>query len=884
MDTKWKSIKKALSFLTFFLGVSLILWNLSGLLRRMPDGIYSWTSGKLRADDYQQGWEFQNYITNRLEGFLSVAVNGYPAGWDYYGWDDYYDYGWGTTYNYSVNTDVILQEEVALQEEVSLYEGILEEGGDYYENPDFWGNYGIYDYEDYEEYIEDYESYMEEMYGSYSWFRPNPREELTEEEKERRARQMERMTQMYFSNMEDDKNLLYSISCDGKLLYSNSELLVADGSMQAPEGYNFLLYFDGEKVRIMKDGKEMDIYGDGYYRDESRDWYVPGYRNFPASGDMKKVVVCMAAAKEPVLYTTGIEKSGGYRQQNNALYWMRYNNMMTWKLLRWNLIGLAAGLVLLFFSCFCRKGRLAALEKLAGLQGKIWVECKVLVWVVILAAGVSGYFADGCYGYDIWWEFTHTYGVWGVTEMIGEYGGAVLSSLWYMPLFWIVLFWADYLTVNDLRHNKKVWRQGLIAKCCNAYSARELKLPLARRMIRRNAILFSVIAASGILMLAGAVGIVNYYRLWGYYDIWKIFLWCILMTLCLLAAAYLAGIKNIKAARDIDVLVNRINEIRNGNYSGNYEFSPGMQTAESIVTPMGGETAESDAASGYREMRDNGAAVERGAGGCSRTKGSSGTQYAGRDLGDTLAQLENIRQGMANAVDEQMKSERMKVELIANVSHDIKTPLTSIISYVQFLKDEKDLPEHVQDYVKILDEKSQRLKNMVQDVFAVSKAASGELPMNMEKLDFGKLLRQTMADMDEEIQNSKVSFRTELPEEPVMIMADGQRMYRVFQNLFQNALIYSLDGSRVYVTLKTDGKLAVASVKNTSHTELDEDKNFTERFVRGDKSRTDGGSGLGLSIAQSFTEACGGQFGMEFNADLFIVNISFRIPEDSQEN
>ncbi|MDE7043600.1 MAG: HAMP domain-containing histidine kinase, partial [Acetatifactor sp.] len=224
-----------------------------------------------------------------------------------------------------------------------------------------------------------------------------------------------------------------------------------------------------------------------------------------------------------------------------------------------------------------------------------------------------------------------------------------------------------------------------------------------------------------------------------------------------------------------------------------------------------------------------------------------------------------------------MKIERMKVELIANVSHDLKTPLTSIISYVQFLKNEEGLPEHVQDYVKILDEKSQRLKNMVQDVFAVSKAASGELPMNMEMLDFGKLLRQTMADMDEEIQNSRVSFRTELPQEPVMIMADGQRMYRVFQNLFQNALKYSLDGSRVYVTLKADGKLAVASVKNTSHMELDEDKNFTERFVRGDKSRTDGGSGLGLSIAQSFTEACGGRFELEFNADLFIVKISFGI-------
>ena len=129
-----------------------------------------------------------------------------------------------------------------------------------------------------------------------------------------------------------------------------------------------------------------------------------------------------------------------------------------------------------------------------------------------------------------------------------------------------------------------------------------------------------------------------------------------------------------------------------------------------------------------------------------------------------MAQLEDIRHGMATAVDEQMKSERMKVELIANVSHDIKTPLTSIISYVQFLKQEEGLPDHVRDYVTILDEKSQRLKNMVQDVFAVSKAASGELPMHMERLDFGKLLRQTMADMEEQISKSAVSFRTEIPD------------------------------------------------------------------------------------------------------------------------
>ena len=313
---------------------------------------------------------------------------------------------------------------------------------------------------------------------------------------------------------------------------------------------------------------------------------------------------------------------------------------------------------------------------------------------------------------------------------------------------------------------------------------------------------------------------------------------------------YRIGAKNMEIARDLETLSNRIRDIRNGNYEESGGFAGNDDFAE--------DNAEKRLAIGNSKSNEN-------------------NPLAGHDLEDTMAQLEDIRHGMISAVDEQMKSERMKVELIANVSHDIKTPLTSIISYVQFLKEEKELPEHVRDYVKILDEKSQRLKNMVQDVFAVSKAASGELPMHMEKLDFGKLLRQTLADMEEQIEGSRVTFRTEIPESPVMILADGQRMYRVFQNLFQNAIQYSLDGSRVFVTLQTDGSLAVASVKNTSHLELEKGKDFTERFTRGDQSRTDGGSGLGLSIAQSFTEACGGSFSWETNADLFVVTVSFQI-------
>ncbi len=831
MDTKWKSIKKIFCFMVFFLGVSLTVWNASSLLQNMPDRQPSWEIGSPLENDYQQTWRFQNYITNRLENFLSIAVNGCLDDWYYYA-SEYYDGSW-----------YVGEEAYTLREDMGVNEATAVLGMESWEGDDW--DYGDWDYGDWDYGDWGYDDWDYWYMDGYQWYEryqemdPKERESLTEEQ-ERRIELLERRAQRaverYFADMEGDLNLLYSISYDGKLLYSNSELLVADGSMQMPEGYNFLLYFDGEKVRIVKDGEEVDIYGDGYYRDEGIDWYVPGYRNFPVNEEMKKAVICMAVAKEPLLYTTGMDNSGGYRQQNNSLYWMWHNSIMDGRLFRRNLIGLAAGLVLLFFSCFCRKGIQEAAGKIACLQGKTWVEFKVLILFSVLSAVLQQCLMYD-YGYEMWQEIAYVYEYrW---EAFSEYGGILLSNLRYMPpLFWVILFWTVWLTGNDLRRNKKVWRHGLIAKCSHAIAAREVKLPMAKRMVRRNAILFTVIIASGFLVLAGTLVAADY-GLWRYCNIWGMILWCVLITACFILAAYLVGGKNIKAAKEMDILSSRIDEICRGNYNGSETF--GM---------------EGNAESGSGSGTPNGA-------------------IWGSDLGNTMSQLENISQGMASAVDEQMKSERMKVELIANVSHDLKTPLTSIISYVQFLKNEENLPEHVQDYIKILDEKSERLKNMVQDVFAVSKAASGELPMNMETLDFGKLLRQTMADMDEEIQNSSVSFRTELPEEPVFIMADGQRMYRVFQNLFQNALKYSLDGSRVYVTLKSDGKLAVASVKNTSHMELDEDKNFTDRFVRGDKSRTDGGSGLGLSIAQSFTEACGGRFELEFNADLFIVNISF---------
>ena len=249
------------------------------------------------------------------------------------------------------------------------------------------------------------------------------------------------------------------------------------------------------------------------------------------------------------------------------------------------------------------------------------------------------------------------------------------------------------------------------------------------------------------------------------------------------------------------------------------------------------------------------------------------------DLLEAAENLNEIRIGLETALAEQIKSERMKVDLVTNVSHDIKTPLTSIISYVELLRQEQDLPQHVKEYIQILGEKSERLRSIVQDVFEVSKATSGQLPMQTEILDRGKLLRQTLADMNGQIEESSLIMRAAIPQAPVFVQADGQRLYRVFQNLLQNALRYSLEGSRIYLTLETREAKAVVQIKNTSSMELVDNKDFTERFVRGDDSRTDGGSGLGLSIAKSFTEACGGSFLVETNADLFTVTVSF--PEEN---
>ncbi len=250
------------------------------------------------------------------------------------------------------------------------------------------------------------------------------------------------------------------------------------------------------------------------------------------------------------------------------------------------------------------------------------------------------------------------------------------------------------------------------------------------------------------------------------------------------------------------------------------------------------------------------------------------------DLGmfSTLGkELERVQEGFSKAVAEEAKSQHMKTELISNVSHDLKTPLTAIITYVDLLKQENLSEEDRKNYIKTLDMKSQRLKVLIEDLFEVSKAQSGNITLNIMDVDVVNLMKQLRLEMEDKLADSDLAFRWNLPQEKVVLPLDGQKTYRVFENLLSNALKYALPNSRVYVdVVDTDTQVEI-TFKNISATELyPEPERLTERFVRGDASRTTQGSGLGLAIVKSFVEVQGGSFRIEVDADLFKAIICWK--------
>lgn len=755
---KWKG--SVVVVFSYVLGISLFLIGVFGLLYERT---YWGSTGKcmeaVLEDDYQESAFFRGMIADRLEAFLCMACGDFL--YDGYFYDSEWD-GYDTSYATDFINEAILEE--TLTEEAQ--EDVPEEESP---NIDAW-----------------------------------------------------KSAQNYHDQISEDKNLLYQISKGSYVLYSNMEEIDWNhSSKNLPEGYNFYLSFQGTKAVIVKDGKTIDIYGDGYYREDS-DWSIPGYKNFVGKKEWEEeeIIIIMLAAKEPVLYG-----EGRWNYVSNDFYYSYQNYKMQRQQLVKDLLCLAAGVFLLAVYAFLKKKREKAGVILAGVTRKIWFEWKVLLFVllpILLCIGMMRQMRnieeltvlaevaveDG-YWSDFSWNF------WNAMEV---------RKCWLL-----VIFWLFYLFFCDLHNNKGSYKNGWIGKFLSVLNRKNLDLPLSKRMVKRSYGIFFLTLAQLIVLLIVAC----FFLL--FYDRIEIGMWMVLqggfvLVALLLVAEYFYQKKNRRLAEELGLLAKQIEEIHDGNYT--------------------------------MEAEDG------------KTKGFCAEDA---DIRHMSLELEEIRQGFETAVEERTKSERMKVELIANVSHDIKTPLTSIISYIQLLKQEEGMPSYVMDYIHILDEKSERLKNMVQDVFSVSKAASGQLIVELKELDLGKLLYQTLADMDEMIQKSLVEIKTKIPKEPLLVRADGQRMYRVFQNLIANAIKYSLKGSRVYIALQEENGFAIASVKNTSSKELDPEIDFSERFLRGDASRTDGGSGLGLSIAKSFTEACGGEFQIEIIADLFVVRVSFPI-------
>ncbi|PLS18459.1 sensor histidine kinase [Bacillus sp. M6-12] len=249
-------------------------------------------------------------------------------------------------------------------------------------------------------------------------------------------------------------------------------------------------------------------------------------------------------------------------------------------------------------------------------------------------------------------------------------------------------------------------------------------------------------------------------------------------------------------------------------------------------------------------------------------------------LAELAGNINTLKTGVKISQKEQAKSERLKTELISNVSHDLRTPLTSIITYTELLKT-PDLPEEDRNsYVQIIDRKSKRLKVLIDDLFEASKMASGNVELVKERVDIVQLLQQALAEYNESIKESTLQFRITKPEKPVYAIVDGQKLWRMFDNLIGNILKYSLENTRVYISLKTEKDQAIIVFKNVAKYEIGENTDeLFERFKRGDTSRHTEGSGLGLAIAKSIADLHGGSLDIEVDGDLFKVIVTLEIAE-----
>ena len=568
----------------------------------------------------------------------------------------------------------------------------------------------------------------------------------------------------------EDTNLLYVVTAGDAVRFANTDELRPN---QLPEGYNFLLTYDGESVHVYQGDREISD-------------RFPVALPAAVSSD---VSVSLAAAEHP-----SSSSYDGYSSFSYLIYSLRQTRAFAIWLL---IVPALAGVALTVWSIVWHRYKVRADQAIAWFTGRVWLEIKLLLLIPFLWMCALAFMC--CLAV--------------VTNQALTYGVLRYASV-PMALWWF------YLYVNDIRYNfGHITGRSLCAGLAGLLRRQLLRHPAAQRAERRMIWQF---AACIPFFLFCVMSVPYLYERWLYIGWWPVLLALVCAAGVGLIALQVWLIReNKQSAAELDDLLGRIEAAGAGRLEG--------------APPLPEES----------------------------------------DFHDAAEQLSHMEAGLRTALDERMRSERMKVELITNVSHDLKTPLTSIISYAELLKQEDGLPEAARDYVHILSDKAKRLQTMVQDVFEVSKATTGNLRVDVKPLDFAKLLRQTLADMAEDIEESGLALKPRLPDAPVWIAADGDRLYRVFQNLIGNALKYSLPGSRVYLDLTVEGLQATAMVRNTSKEELPDGVDLTERFVRGDESRTDGGSGLGLSIARTFTEACGGAFSVQTQADLFTAAVSF---------
>lgn len=251
-----------------------------------------------------------------------------------------------------------------------------------------------------------------------------------------------------------------------------------------------------------------------------------------------------------------------------------------------------------------------------------------------------------------------------------------------------------------------------------------------------------------------------------------------------------------------------------------------------------------------------------------------------REIAEALNQ---IQKGLKESVEARIRDEKIKADLITNVSHDIKTPLTSIVNYVELLRREELGNEKAKSYICIIANKAERLKQLTEDLIEVSKISSGNIHLEKQKIDFLELLYQTGGEFNERFEERNLTIVTKLPHQSLMILADGRQLFRAIENLYTNAAKYALEDTKVYVELLVEKEMAVFCIKNVFDKKIENYKDLTERFVRGEESRTTEGSGLGLSITKNLVILMGGYFDIEVKEDLFIAVMKFPLLKEERK-